>query len=86
MTEVIDRRKKTDTEEELEATRIDLAEKNMQILSLQYDLYKLQERCDKETRALTKEVEWGREKVGSLKLEIRRLKEPETDDTISMIR
>ena len=86
MAEIINRREKTDTEEEIEATRIDLAEKNMQIQSLQYDLYKLQEKYDKETRALSKEVEWGREKVGSLKLEIRRLKEPEPDDTISMIR
>ena len=29
------------TEEEMEATRIELAQKNMQIQSLQYDLYKL---------------------------------------------
>ena len=70
----------------MEATRIDLAEKNMQIQSLQYDLYKLQEKYDKEISALTKEVEWGREKVGSLKLEIRKLKEPEQEDTICMIR
>ena len=70
----------------MEATRIDLAGKNMQIQSLQYDLYKLQEKYDKDIRMLTKEVEWGREKVGSLKLEIRRLKEPEPEDTICMIR
>ncbi|PFX14324.1 hypothetical protein AWC38_SpisGene21524 [Stylophora pistillata] len=63
-----------------------LAEKNMQIQSLQYDLYKLKEKYHKETKSLRSEVEWGREKVGSLKVEIRRLKEPETDDTISIMR
>ena len=86
MTEIINRREKTDTEEEIEATRIDLAEKNMQIQSLQYELYKLQEKYDKETRALTKELDCRREKVGSLKLEIRRLREPDQEDTICMIR
>ena len=70
----------------MEATRIDLAQKNMQIQSLQYDLYKLQEKYDKDTHALSKEVDWGREKVGSLKLEIRRLKEHEPDDTINLLR
>ena len=74
------------TEEEMEATRIELAQKNMQIQSLQYDLYKLKEKYDNDTRSLSKEVEWGREKVGSLKLEIRRLKEHEADDTISIMR
>ena len=73
-------------EEEVEATRIDLAKRNMQIQSLQYDLYKLQEKYDNDVHALKKEVEWGREKVGSLKLEIRRLKEHEPEDTISLIR
>ena len=86
-TEIIDKSQAhQDTEDEMEATRIDLAEKNMQIQSLQYDLYKLQEKYDKEISVLTKEVEWGREKVGSLKLEIRKLKEPEQEDTICMIR
>ncbi|KAJ7371494.1 hypothetical protein OS493_025395 [Desmophyllum pertusum] len=70
----------------MEATRIELAQKNMQIQSLQYDLYKLQEKYDNEIRSLTKEVEWGREKLGSLKLEIRRLKEQDSEDTISIIR
>ncbi|KAJ7371489.1 hypothetical protein OS493_025390 [Desmophyllum pertusum] len=70
----------------MEATRIELAQKNMQIQSLQYDLYKLQDKCDNEIRSLTKEVEWGREKLGSLKLEIRRLKEQDSEDTISIIR
>ena len=73
-------------EEEVEATRIDLAKRNMQIQSLQYDLYKLQEKYDNDVHALKKGVEWGREKVGSLKLEIRRLKEHEPEDTISLIR
>ena len=70
----------------MEATRIDLAERNMQIQSIQYDLYKLQEKYDKDVSVLTKELEWSREKVGSLKLEIRKLREPEQEDTICMIR
>ena len=70
----------------MEATRIELAQKNMQIQSLQDDLYKLKEKYDNDTRSLSKEVEWGREKIGSLKLEIRRLKEHEADDTISIMR
>lgn len=87
ITEIIDKAQNMkETEEEMEATRIELAEKNMQLQSLQYDLYKLQEKYDKEMKSLTKEVEWGRDKVGSLKLEIRRLKEQEPEDTISIIR
>ena len=70
----------------MEALRIELAQKNMQIQSLQYDLYKLKEKYDNETKLLKNEVEWGLEKVGSLKLEMKRLKEPETDDTISIMR
>ena len=70
----------------MEATRIELAEKNMQLQSLQYDLYKLQEKYDKDVKSLTKELQWGRDKVGALKLEIRRLKEHEPEDTISIIR
>jgi len=75
-----------EAEEKMEATRIELAQKNMQLQSLQYDLYKLQEKYDKETTSLTKEVECSREKVGLLKLEIRRLKEQEPEDTISFLR
>ena len=73
-------------QEEMEALRIELAQKNMQIQSLQYDLYKLKEKYDNETKSLKNEVECGLEKVGSLKLEIKRLREPETDDTISIMR
>ncbi|XP_022809471.1 uncharacterized protein LOC111346449, partial [Stylophora pistillata] len=73
-------------EEAMETLRIELAQKNMQIQSLQYDLYKLKEKYHNETKSLRSEVERGREKVGSLKVEIRRLKEPETDDTISIMR
>ncbi|CAH3159397.1 unnamed protein product [Pocillopora meandrina] len=73
-------------QEDMEALRIELAQKNMQIQSLQYDLYKLKEKYDNETKSLKNEVEWGLEKVGSLKLEIKRLREPETDDTISIMR
>ena len=86
-TEIIDKAQNVKRiEEKMEATRIELAQKNMQLESLQYDLYKLQEKYDKEMKSLTKEVQWGREKVGSLKLEIRRLKEHEPEDTISIIR
>ena len=86
-TDIIDKAQNIkETEEKMEATRIELAQKNMQIQSLQYDLYKLQEKYDNEIRSLTKEVEWGREKLGSLKLEIRRLKEQDSEDTISIIR
>ncbi|XP_068683876.1 centromere-associated protein E-like isoform X2 [Montipora foliosa] len=73
-------------EDEMETTRIDLAQKNMQIQSLQYDLYKLQEKYEKEMRSLNKEVEFGKEKIASLKQEIRRLKEPEQEDTVCMMR
>nr|XP_058969781.1 uncharacterized protein LOC131796180 [Pocillopora verrucosa] len=73
-------------QEEMEALQFELAQKNMQIQSLQYDLYKLKEKYDNETKLLKNEVEWGLEKVGSLKLEMKRLKEPETDDTISIMR
>ncbi|RMX52590.1 hypothetical protein pdam_00019388, partial [Pocillopora damicornis] len=73
-------------QEEMVALRIELAQKNMQIQSLQYDLYKLKEKYDNETKSLKNEVEWGLEKVRSLKLEIKRLREPETDDTISIMR
>ncbi|PFX15364.1 hypothetical protein AWC38_SpisGene20420 [Stylophora pistillata] len=73
-------------EEDMETLRIELAQKNMQIQKLQYDLYILKEKYDNETKSLRSEVERGREKVGSLKVEIRRLKEPETDDTISIMR
>lgn len=73
-------------EDEMDATRIELAQKNMQIQSLQYDLYKLQEKYENERRALFKEVEFGREKVALLNQEIRRLKQPEQEDTICMMR
>lgn len=73
-------------EEAMETLRIELAQKNMQIQSLQYDLYKLKEKYHNETKSLRSELERGREKVGSLKVEIRRLKESETDDTISIMR
>ncbi|PFX14451.1 hypothetical protein AWC38_SpisGene21385 [Stylophora pistillata] len=59
-------------EEDMETLRIELAQKNMQIQSLQSDLYKLKEKYDNETKSLRSEVERGREKVGSLKVEIRR--------------
>ncbi|PFX13278.1 Fibrillin-1 [Stylophora pistillata] len=59
-------------EEAMETLRIELAQKNMQIQSLQYDLYKLKEKYHNETKSLRSEVERGREKVGSLKVEIRR--------------
>ena len=85
--EVIDKAENLrETEEKMEASRIELAQKNMQLQSLQYDLYKLQEKYDKETMSLNKEVECSREKVGLLKLEIRRLKEQEPEDTISIMR
>ncbi|PFX12561.1 hypothetical protein AWC38_SpisGene23459 [Stylophora pistillata] len=45
-----------------------------------------EEKYDNETKSLRSEVEWGREKVDSLEVEIRRLEEPETDDTISTMR
>ena len=78
-TEIIDKAQNVKRiEEKMEATRIELAQRNMQLQSLQYDLYKLQEKYDKEMK--------GRKKVGSLKLEIRRLKEHEHEDTISIIR
>ena len=70
----------------MDATRIELAQKNMKIQSLQYDLYKLQEKYENERRALLKEVEFGREKVALLNQEIRRLKQPEQEDTICMMR
>ena len=71
----------------METLRIELAQKkNMHIETLQYDLYKLKEKYDNETKSLRSEVEWGREKVDSLEVEIRRLEEPETDDTISTMR
>ena len=73
-------------EDEMDATRIELAQKNMKIQSLQYDLYKLQEKYENERRALLKEVEFGREKVALLNQEIRRLKQPEQEDTICMMR
>lgn len=73
-------------EDEMDATRIELAQKNMQIQSLQYDLYKLQEKYENERRALFKEVEFGREKIALLNQEIRRLKQPEQEDTICMMR
>ena len=57
-TEIIDKAQSMkEIEEEVEATRIELAQKNMQLESLQYDLYKLQEKYDKEMKSLTKEVQ-----------------------------
>ncbi|PFX11821.1 hypothetical protein AWC38_SpisGene24326 [Stylophora pistillata] len=44
-----------------------------------------EEKYDNETKSLRSEVERRREKVGSLKVEITKLKEPETDDTISIM-
>ena len=73
-------------EDEMDTARIELAQKNMQIQSLQYDLYKLQEKYENESRVLNKEVEFGREKVVLLNQEIRKLKQPEQDDTICMMR
>ena len=86
MAEIINKAQNVNETEQMEATRIELAQRNMQLQSVQYDLYKLQEKYNKEAKSLSKEVEWGREKIGSLKLEIRRLKDPEPDDTISILR
>lgn len=70
----------------MDATRIELARKDLKIQSLKYDLYKQHEKYETETRALYKEVKFGREKVAQLNQEIRRLKQPEQEDTICMMR
>lgn len=78
--------KKHKMEDEMDATRIELARKDLKIQSLKYDLYKQHEKYETETRALYKEVKFGREKVAQLNQEIRRLKQPEQEDTICMMR
>ena len=48
------------TEEDMETLRIELAQKNRKIPSLQNHLYKLKEKYDNETKSLRSEVERGR--------------------------
>ena len=50
-------------EEDMETLRIELSQKNMQIQSLQYDLYRLKEKYDNEMKPLRSEAERGREKL-----------------------
>ena len=42
MAEIINKAQNVNETEQMEATRIELAQRNMQLRSVQYDLYKLQ--------------------------------------------
>ena len=69
-------------EEELAKARSELAEKDLTIFNLRYQQSKDVEELQRQLAAAQKESEYNLAKCGTLKQEIRRLREPEAEDTI----